>query len=453
MPDNSFSVPNTNPFLTRDISPQDTGTSAEDTQFNDTDTTANSSQPLGGLKISLVSSLGQIPVPGASVTIQYTDLSLPFGSFPPNLITDESGQTEIVWLPAPSLEYSLEPSEIRPYSEYTITATADGYETAVVSGSEVLPDVVSLQQIPMIPAQVPGQEEDINIPEHTLYGDYPAKIPEAEIKPTEETGEIVLSRVVIPEYIIVHDGLPDDSSAPNYYVRYTDYIKNVASSEIYATWPEATIYANILAIMSFTLNRVYTEWYRSQGYNFTITSTTAYDQKWIYGRNIFENISYLVDTIFANYLSRPGVRQPIFTSYCDGRRVQCSGLSQWGSKYLGDEGYTAIEIIRYYYGNDMYINTADAISGIPSSWPGYTLSIGASGPKVMQMQEQLNRIGQNYPALPYTTPDGVYGEQTAEAVREFQRIFDLPQTGSVDYPTWYEISRIYVGVSRISEPD
>lgn len=221
----------------------------------------------------------------------------------------------------------------------------------------------------------------------------------------DETGEIVLSRVVIPEYVVVHDGVPTDSSAPNYYVRYTDYIKNVASSEIYATWPESTIYANILAIMSFTLNRVYTEWYRNQGYNFTITSSTAFDQKWIYGRNIYENISYLVDTIFANYLSRPGVRQPILTSYCDGRRVNCSGLSQWGSKYLGDEGYSAMEIIHYYYGSDMYINTADAISGIPSSWPGYTLTIGSSGAKVLQMQEQLNRDPpwrpiKPFPALP-----------------------------------------------------
>ena len=192
--------------------------------------------------------------------------------------------------------------------------------------------------------------------------------------------------------------------------------------------------------------------YRNQGYNFTITSSTAYDQKWIYGRNVFENISYLVDTIFANILSRPGVRQPILTSYCDGQRVQCSGLSQWGSKYLGDEGYSAIEIIRYFFGNDMYINSATAISGVPSSWPGYTLTIGSSGQKVSQMQEQLNRIRQNYPAIPYVNPDGIYGQQTANAVRVFQNVFDLPVTGNVDYPTWYEISRIYVGVSRIAEP-
>lgn len=192
--------------------------------------------------------------------------------------------------------------------------------------------------------------------------------------------------------------------------------------------------------------------YRNQGYNFTVTSSTAYDQKWIQGRNIYENIDYLVDTIFANYLSRPGVKQPIFTSYCDGRRVSCNGLSQWGSKYLGDEGYSPIEIIRYYYGNDMYINTADAISGVPSSFPGYNLTIGSSGAKVMQMQQQLNRIAGNYPAIPTVIADGIYGEETANAVKIFQRIFKLPQTGITDYPTWYKISQIYVGVTRIAEP-
>ena len=192
--------------------------------------------------------------------------------------------------------------------------------------------------------------------------------------------------------------------------------------------------------------------YRNRGYNFTITSSTAYDQKWIYGRNIYSNISLIVDTIFANYLSRPGVRQPIFTSYCDGQRVTCSGLSQWGSKYLGDRGYTPIEIIRYYYGNDMYINSAVSVSGVPSSWPGYNLNIGASGDNVRTIQRQLNRIAQNYPAIPTVTVDGIYGQRTAEAVRTFQRIFNLPQSGIVDFPTWYSISNIYVAVSRIAEP-
>lgn len=408
-------------------------------------------QYAGTLKISVVSSIGLVPIENATVTISYT-------GDPENtldtLTTDSSGQTPTVELPAPPLALSLDPDAlVQPYAEYNIMVTAEGFEPVYVSGSEILADELALQPIHMNPLAVTEEDEKIvTIPAHTLWGEYPPKIPEDEIKPMAETGEIVLSRVVIPEYVIVHDGVPSDSTAPNYWVRYRDYIKNVASCEIYSTWPESAIYANVLAIQSFTLNRVYTEWYRNQGYDFTITSSTAYDQKWVYGRNIYENIDYLVDTIFANYLSRPGVRQPIFTSYCDGNRVTCSGLSQWGSKYLGDEGYSAIEIIRYYFGDDMYINSADFISGVPSSWPGYDLGIGASGDKVRQLQNQLNRIARNYPAIPTLTADGIYGPATAEAVRIFQKIFNLPQTGVTDYATWYEISDIYVGVSRIAEP-
>ncbi|MCD7726452.1 MAG: peptidoglycan-binding protein [Clostridiales bacterium] len=405
---------------------------------------------IGKLQINVTADVGEIPIQNAVISISFTGEP---DSTVETLTTDSSGQTDAVDLKTPPLEYSLTPNSPMPYSEYTVSVTAPGYEPVTVSGVEVLPDVTAIQNIEMIPLEVSQEpEETITIPDHTLYGDYPPKIPEDEIKPLDETGEIVLSRVVIPEYIIVHDGVPSDSTAENYYVRYRDYIKNVVSSEIYATWPESSIYANTLAIMSVTLNRVYTEWYRNQGYDFTITSSTAYDQKWVYGRNIYANIDRLVDTIFANYLSRPGVRQPIFTSYCDGKNTTCNGLSQWGSKYLGDEGYSPIEIIRYYFGSDMYINSAVAVSGVPSSWPGYNLNIGASGDKVRQIQQQINRIAQNYPAIPTVTVDGVYGSATANAVRTFQGIFNLPQSGIVDYPTWYKISEIYVGVSRIAEP-
>jgi hypothetical protein len=254
--------------------------------------------------------------------------------------------------------------------------------------------------------------------------------------------------------VVVHDGAPSDSSADNYYVRYADYIKNVASCEIYATWPESTIMANVLAIMSFTLNRVYTEWYRNKGYSFTITSSTAYDHKWIYGKTIYDSISQAVDQLFNHYLSRPNVVQPILTQYCDGRQVSCESrgwMTQWGSKYLGDQNYSAIEILRYYYGESMFINSAEEIAGIPASWPGEDLTIGSNGQKILQMQEQLNRISDSYPLIPKITADGIYGEKTAEAVRVFQKIFDLPQTGVVDYPTWYKISNVYVGVSKIAE--
>lgn len=404
----------------------------------------------GSLQVNVTSSLGLIPIQNATVSIAYTgvpDVVLE------QLTTDNSGQTERIELATPPLEFSVEPGEIRPYSEYNITVSAPGYEPTQILGTELLPEVLAIQDIRLRPLEVAvGEEESIVIPDHTLYGEYPPKIPEDEIKPMDETGEIVLSRVVIPEYVVVHDGVPEDSGAPNYYVRYKDYIKNVVSSEVYATWQEEAIYANTLAIMSFTLNRIYTEWYRGKGFNFTITSSTAYDQKWIYGRNTYANVDRIVDSVFANYLSRPGVRQPILTTYCDGRRVTCDGLSQWGSQYLAGEGYTPIEILRYYYGNDLYINSAESISGVPSSWPGYNLDIGASGDKVRQLQQQLNRISQNYPAIPRVTADGIYGPRTKEAVRTFQGIFNLPQTGVTDYPTWYDISNIYVGVSRIAEP-
>lgn len=404
---------------------------------------------LGGLTIQVTSTIGLVPIEGATIAIQNSNEE---GTTIEELHTNNSGQTDTVELPAPPFEYSQEPGSNQPYTDYNLTITAPGYEPTVINGTEILPDVTAIQNVELTPIETGTGEDQIIIPDHTLFGNYPPKIPEDEIKPMDESGSIVLSRVVIPEYIVVHDGTPNNSGAPNYYVTYTDYIKNVVSSEIYATWPENTIYANTLAILSFTLNRVYTEWYRNQGYNFTITNSTAYDQKWIRGRNIYTNIDRIVDSIFNNFLSRPGVRQPIFTSYCDGKNTTCSGLSQWGSKYLGDQGYSAIDIIHYYYGSDMYINSTTSVSGIPASWPGYNLSGGATGQKVQQIQEQLNRIARNYPAIPTIAADGIYGPRTADAVRAFQRIFRLPQTGVVDYPTWYKISQIYVGVSRIAEP-
>lgn len=404
----------------------------------------------GKLSVQVVSAIGTSPIEDAVISVSYTGNPT---STLEQLYTNDSGFSDTIELPSPPLEYSVSPSEIQPYSEYNLIITAPGYQELVISGSEILPEVTAVQKASLIPVEAPPTEDVIVIPAHTLYGEYPPKIPEDEIKPLEESGEIVLSRVVIPEYMVVHDGSPTDSTASNYYVRYKDYIKNVVSSEIYATWTEAAIYANTLAILSFSLNRVYTEWYRNQGYDFTITSSTAFDQKWINGRNIYDTVDRIVDEIFTNYLSRPNVRQPIFTQYCDGRRVTCpNGLSQWGSQYLGEQGYTPIQIIRNYYGNDMYINTTEEISGVPASWPGYDLTIGASGEKVRMLQEQLNRIAQDYPSLRTITPDGIYGQNTANTVRQFQSIFGLPATGIVDYATWYKISEIFVGVSRIAEP-
>ena len=405
----------------------------------------------GELQINVTSTAGGRPIEDASIAISYTGVP---ESMLEKVGTDSSGQTEVLELDAPPEEWSLDPTnERQPYSEYTLDISAPGFEPVSIAGTEILANVRAIQNVRMRPSDVGREEEEVFvIPAHTLYGEYPPKIAEDEIKPTNESGEIVLSRVVVPEYIVVHDGSPRDITAMNYYVKYKDYIKNVASSEIYATWPADTIRANVLAIMSFTLNRVYTEWYRTRGYDFTITSSTAFDQKWIPERNVYDTISVIVDELFANYLSRPNVRQPILTQYCDGRRVTCPNwMTQWGAKELGDQGYSAIEILRYFYGDDMYINTAQEISGIPASWPGYTLEQGSSGDKVRQMQEELNVIAGAYPALPKIAADGIYGPATENAVREFQSVFGLPVTGTVDYRTWYKISEIYVGVSRIAE--
>lgn len=405
----------------------------------------------GQLQINVTSSVNSRPIGEAEISISYT--GVPENTLE-RLTTDSSGQTEIIDLDAPPEEWSLNPeNERQPYSEYTFDISAPGFEPVSIAGAEILANVKAIQNVRMRPSDASREEEEVFvIPAHTLYGEYPPKIAEDEIKPVNESGEIVLSRVVIPEYIVVHDGSPRDSTAKNYYVKYKDYIKNVASSEIYATWPANTIRANVLAIMSFTLNRVYTEWYRNREYDFTITSSTAFDHKWIPERNIYDTISVIVDELFSNYLSRPNVRQPILTQYCDGRRVTCPNwMTQWGSKALGDEGLTPIEILRYYYGDDMYINTAQEISGIPASWPGYNLEEGSRGDKVRQLQEQLDVIAGAYPALPNIRADGIYGPSTAEAVRKFQSVFGLPATGIVDYPTWYKISEIYVGVSRIAE--
>lgn len=404
----------------------------------------------GELKVSVFTADGTRPVENARVKISYTGES---GQTIEEVRTDSSGQTPVLAVKTPPLEYSMKPSEQQPYAEYTVQVEAEGFENSEIAGIQVLPSVRAEQPV-RLAFQAGAEFERLVIGPHTLWGEYPPKIEEAEVKPVGESGEIVLSRVVIPEYIVVHDGPVNDTTAPDYYERYKDYIKNVASSEIYATWPDDTIRANVLAIMSFTLNRVYTEWYRNKGKDFTITSSTAYDHKWIRGRNIFDSISRIVDELFENYLSRPDVRQPILTQYCDGRQVQCKDrgwMTQWGSKSLGDRGYSPIEILRYFYGNDMYINVAEGISGIPMSWPGYDLNIGATGNKVRQIQEQLNVIAEAYPAIPKVSVDGIYGEQTKAAIRKFQNIFGLSETGITDYSTWYKIQEIYVAVSRIAE--
>lgn len=255
----------------------------------------------------------------------------------------------------------------------------------------------------------------------------------------------------IPETMIVHLGTPN-SSAQNVTVTFPDYIKNVASSEIFPTWPEAALRANIYVQISFALNRVYTEWYRSRGYDFDITNSTQYDQAFVYGRDIFGNISSIVDEIFNNYIVRRGNIEPLFTMFCNGTTVTCEGLSQWGTVPLANRGYTPYEILQYYYGNDIDIIYNAPISPNIPSYPGTPFGFGSSGNEIRLIQVELNRISTNYPAIPKIVPaNGIYGESTVEAVRTFQSVFDLAVTGAVNKATWYKIKYIFTAVKHLSE--
>lgn len=415
----------------------------------------------GFLTISVINASTNRPIPNATINIYgMNDQQENTGIVLQNLITDESGQVRNLTLSAPNIEYSLEPSNVKPYSEYIIEAIADGFETVLINGTQILPVVEALQNIPMGSSSTRKKKSKTrqngivyDIPDHTLWGDYPPKIPESSLKPlSAPTGFVVLDEPVVPEFIVVHDGLPEDTSAQNYWVPFRDYIKNVASSEIYSTWPDQTIYANVIAIISFTLNRVFTEWYRNKGYSFTITSSTAYDHKYIHNRNIFDNISVIVDEVFNTFIKRPPTaRQPLLAQYCDGKKSQCPDqMTQWGSKDLGDQGMDYESILKYFYGNNIVFSQANIVSGVPVSFPGFTLQLGSNNSYVRSIQNQLNAISNSYPAIEKVTEDGIFGPSTEASVKKFQEIFNLPQTGVVDFKTWYAISRIYVATTKIA---
>ena len=410
--------------------------------------------PEGRIKVQCFYGDSYVPVDKCRVTIRKSSIQGNEKDYV-SVETDSSGLTNEIPVEAPLLEYSMNPSDNLPYSLYDLNIEREGFEEVVIKGVQVYPDRTALQNVNLINRDNnrSSRSDVIIILPNTLCGSYPEKIPENPDKPLPPPSSgVVLAKPVVPEFITVHQGSPNDNSAPNYTVKYKEYIKNVASCEIYCTWPESTIRANILCIISFTLNRIYTEWYRGKGKNFDITSSTAYDHAFNYGRNIYDSISTIVDEIFSTYIKRFGKKQPLLTQYCDGRNVSCpEWLSQWGSKYLGDQGKTPYEILTFYYGNDIELETADIIVGSPSSYPGYDLTVGSFGEPVKVTQEFLNRISQNYPLIPKLIVDGVFGEDTQEAVKVFQAIFSLPETGIVDYATWYQISNIYVGVTKIAE--
>ena len=360
--------------------------------------------------------------------------------------SDAEGQLPPLQLPSPPPENSQSSTMPRPFNQYNIRVSKPGYADSFIRNVQIYPDTTALQNISLVPLY-----EDLLIPYPTLWGNFPPKIPESEIKKLPFAGNLaVLPEPVVPEFIVVHDGVPQDASAADYTVPFKDYIKNVASSEIYASWPKEALKANILVILSFTMNRVYTEWYRSKGYDFTITSSTAYDQAFYYGRNIFQEISDIVDESFTLYISRTDVGQPLFTQYSDGIRVIREGwLSQWGSQQLAVQGYSALQILRSYYGYDIQLREAKKVEGIPLSFQG-VLREGTKNESVRTIQTQLNAISNNFPLIPKLSVDGIYGKRTAGAVRTFQEIFDLPVTGTVNFPTWYRISDVYNAVTNVA---
>lgn len=408
---------------------------------------------IGRLRVQCFKDDSFVPVDNCKITVNSSE-NEEIQIDPKTLTTDSSGLSFEMELDSEPLEYSQNPTDNIPYRRYDVTVQRDGFQDFFVKGVQVFPERVALQQARLLENKFTNRQQDtIIVLPNTLSGNFPSKIPESAEKPLPPPSSgVVLPMPVVPEFITVHQGSPNDDNAPNYKVLYKEYLKNVASCEIYSTWPETTIRANIYCIISFTLNRIYTEWYRGKGKNFDITSSTAYDHAFNYGRNIYDNISRVVDEIFSTYIKRFGRKQPLLTQYCDGKNVSCpEWLSQWGSKYLGDQGKVPYEILTHYYGGDIELNTAESVKGSPSSYPGYELTIGSTGAPVKTIQEFLNRIAENYPLIPKLAVDSMYGVATANSVKVFQSIFNLPQTGIVDYATWYQISNIYVGVTKIAE--
>ena len=338
-----------------------------------------------------------------------------------------------------------------PYLSYDVYARAAGFNSLHVSDIPIFEEetaVLPLTLLPMEETQRSPMQAEISVGKPAV-----AMRQARNQEGTTAESPYILRQVVIPNPITVHLGAPA-SSASNVQVSFPDYVKNVASSEIYPTWPDAALRANIYAIITFALNRVFTEWYRSRGYNYDITNSTAYDQYFVYGRPIYESISRIVDEIFNEYVRRRGQDSPYFTSFCNGTTATCQGLSQWGTVTLADQGQSPIQILRSYYPKDIEIAETNIITGVLSSYPGTPLQTGSRGLNVQTIQTYLNRIRQNYPAIPVITDEaGVFGSSTKAAVTKFQSVFNLAVDGIVGKATWYKISSLYAGITRLAELD
>ena len=370
-----------------------------------------------------------------------------------DLTTDESGETPIISLETVDAGLSLDPDYSgNPYVSYNVLAQASGFRSLSVEGIPIYDGETAILPMTLIPMQ--ELQRDSEATRITIEKPAAGRTDEQlQQGPDPDLQSRVLRQPVIPNTVTVHLGSPS-SGASNVQVSFTDYIKNVASSEIYPTWPDASLRANIYVIITFVLNRIFTEWYRAQGYNFDITNSTAYDQAFVYGRPIYESINTVVDQIFNEYVTRQGQYAPYFTSFCNGTTVTCAGLSQWGTVTLAQQGYSPLQILRSYYPNDVVIAQAQATTDILSSYPGTPLRLGSAGLDVQTIQTYLNRIRRNYPAIPQVTDvSGVFGNSTDVAVRKFQNIFNLTSDGIVGKATWYKISQIYTAVTRLAELD
>ncbi len=363
------------------------------------------------------------------------------------IYTDSNGNTAKIALStvAKSLSEDENESEL-PYTNYNITVEKDGFIKGEIIGAQIFEGIVSIQNVDLLPRpQNYGNDYEIE-----LFQGRVAQLYSPEEFLQEGTTDYVLDEVVIPSYITVHLGAPNDN-AENVRVPFITYLKSVAASEIYPTWPTESLKANVLAQISFALNRIYTEWYLSKGYDFDITASPGYDQKYVYNRNTFESTDEIVEEYFNNFVTKTFSKEPFFTEYCDGKIVSCPGMKQWGTYDLANEGKTALEILKFYYGDDIEIRESNNISTIPVSYPGTALKRGSTGDDVKTIQAQLNRIGDNYPAFSKLVVDGIFGSAVESVVKDFQEVFNLTVDGIVGKQTWYKISYIYVSVKELAQ--
>ena len=397
----------------------------------------------GTLRIQTFAARQSAPMEGVTVAVQGDGFTL-------HCITDATGSAADIPIEAPACTLSLdEDNTIRPYAVVSLTAAKSGYRTVRIEGIQIFAGQITLAQPAMIPVTEEGKDipnAPIVIPPHPLF----AGSGGSGAQPVENCTPRVLDKVIIPKNITVHLGKPA-ASARNVTVSFRDYIANVASSEVYPTWPEQALRANIHCQISLALNRIYTEWYPSKGYTFNITNSTSYDQYYVHGRTVFDVMVRITDDIFNTYLRKRGTVNPYYSEYCDGKSVTCPGLKQWGTVTLANNGRSALQILRYYYGSDIEIVRTNNIQSIPQSYPGSPLRQGDSGTAVFTLQRQLNRITKDYPFLGKLTVDGVFGSRMAATVRAFQKQFNLTSDGVVGRQTWYKISYIYVSVKDLAE--